>query len=35
MVKDAALKVNPSAPYDLAVTDRDELNVDLFDFIKG
>ena len=26
MVKAAVLKVYPSAPYDLAVTDRDELN---------
>ena len=28
------LKVYPSAPYDLAVTHRDELNADLFDLIK-
>ena len=35
MVKDAVLKVYPSAPYDLAVTHRDELNAYLFDFIKG
>ena len=28
MVKDAVLKVYPSAPYDLAVTHRDELNAD-------
>jgi len=35
MVKAAVLKVYPSAPYDLAVTDRDERNADLFDFIKG
>ena len=34
-VKDAVLKVYPSAPYDLAVTHRDELNADLFDLIKG
>ena len=35
MVKDAVLKVYPSAPYYLAVMHRDELNADLFDFIKG
>jgi len=35
MVKDAVFKVYPSAPYDLAVTHRDGLNADLFDFIKG
>jgi hypothetical protein len=35
MVNDAVLKVYPSAPYELAVTHRDELDVDLFDFIKG
>jgi non-heme chloroperoxidase len=35
MVKDAVLKVYPSAPYELAVTHRDELNADLIDFIKG
>jgi len=28
------LTVYPSAPYDLAVTHRNELNADLFDFIK-
>ena len=34
-VKDAVLKVYPRAPYDLAVTHRDELHAELFDFIKG
>ena len=35
IVKDAVLEVYPGAPHGLAVTHRDELNADLFDFIKG
>jgi len=35
IVKDAVLEVYSGAPHGLAVTHRDELNADLFDFIKG